>query len=324
MQGVSLVAFFQREVDQEVGEDKTVSVIIPVYNVSVYLDACIKSVVSQSYGSLEILLVDDGSTDDSGCLCDRWASREARIRVIHKRNGGLSSARNAGLDVCTGDYIAFVDSDDWIEPGMIEEMINALDVENADYCACGIISHFDQEGRTAEAATAFFSGDSTEALQRLYDQTRFPVSSWAKLVKSSCWGGLRFPEGKLYEDAFTTYKVIHAANRIVQIPNALYHYRIRANSIMTSPFSLDHVDVDDAWRENYLFCDKYYPEVSNAARAFWLEHLPGLLEEFPSDLSEDEIRAKQRIKCEIRANLMFALLNMPIKKFINLASVTLV
>ena len=112
-----------------------ISVIIPIYNVEAYLDECIASVIAQTYSNLEIILVDDGSPDNCPQMCDEWAAKDSRIRVIHKENGGLSDARNAGIDIATGEYIAFVDSDDWIVPEMYEKMLAALKTENAATCA---------------------------------------------------------------------------------------------------------------------------------------------------------------------------------------------
>ena len=119
-----------------------ISVIIPIYNVEAYLDECVQSILSQTHKQLEIILVDDGSPDGCPAMCDAWAEKDSRIRVIHKENGGLSDARNVGIDAATGDYIAFVDSDDWIVPEMYEKMLAALKKENADICACNILSCF--------------------------------------------------------------------------------------------------------------------------------------------------------------------------------------
>ena len=157
-----------------------ISVIIPIYNVEAYLDECIASVIAQTYSNLEIILVDDGSPDNCPQMCDEWAAKDSRIRVIHKENGGLSDARNAGIDIATGEYIAFVDSDDWIEPEMYEIMLAALKNENADICACNILSCF-PERRNAWGCEEYTVGGSAEILSLLYRDTAYPVSALNKL-----------------------------------------------------------------------------------------------------------------------------------------------
>lgn len=245
-----------------------ISVIIPIYKVEAYLHACIASVVNQTYTNIEIILVDDGSPDECPQMCDNWAKRDSRIKVIHKHNGGLSDARNAGIGVAGGEYIAFVDSDDYIKPDMIEKLHAALCRENADIAACGILSC---EGEK-ESAWGCHSlvGDSEQILAMLYDDAAYPVSAWNKLYSRSCWKKLRFPIGKTCEDAFTTYQLVHDAKRIVMIPEALYCYRIRPGSIMTSSFSLKKMDEEEAWRCNYQFIEKNYPGLKKVAFDFYL------------------------------------------------------
>ena len=122
-----------------------ISVIVPVYNVAAYLDRCVKSIVNQTYADLEIILVDDGSPDQCGTMCDNWAMKDKRIKVVHKENGGLSDARNAGIEVASGDYIGFVDSDDWIEPDMYQDLLEAVEREGAELAVTGINRTYDNE-----------------------------------------------------------------------------------------------------------------------------------------------------------------------------------
>ena len=193
-----------------------VSVIIPIYCVERYLEQCLNSVVQQTHTELEIILVDDGSTDQCPMLCDAWAKRDSRITVIHKANGGLSDARNVGIDSAHGDYILFVDSDDWIEPNMVECMLSVLEEQHADICACGIFYEYPQ--KTAIREVDSFVGNSTETYRRLYDETRYPVSTWNKLYCRKCWNKLRFPVGKICEDAFTTYPPGHIQKEYTPLP----------------------------------------------------------------------------------------------------------
>ena len=188
--------------------DSLISVIVPVYKVEEYLDECVQSLINQTYTNLEIILVDDGSPDGCPQMCDDWAMRDARIKVIHKKNGGLSDARNAGLDICTGDYVAFVDSDDWIKPEMYRYMYDAIKREKADICACNIISCYPNR-EVSWGGKAYTVGDSETMLDRLYSDSAFPVCAWNKLYRRELWQEFRFPVGKICEDAFTTYPPGH-------------------------------------------------------------------------------------------------------------------
>lgn len=279
-----------------------ISVIIPIYKVEAYLDECIASVIAQTYSNLEIILVDDGSPDNCPQICDEWAAKDIRIRVIHKENGGLSDARNAGIDRSTGDYIAFVDSDDWIKPRMYESMLAALKRENADICACNILSCF-PEHQTAWGCREYTTGSSEEILSQLYRNTAYPVSAWNKLYRRELWNDLRFPKGKICEDAFTTYLLVDKASKIVQIPEALYCYRIRENSIMTSAFSHKRMDEEEAWRRNYEFVQDKYPQLKKAAFDFYLQKVNGLIHTIPMDRRMEFAREYQMLYQIMKQNL---------------------
>lgn len=282
-----------------------ISVIIPIYKVEEYLDECIASVVAQTYKNIEIILVDDGSPDKCPAICDEWQKKDNRIRVIHKSNGGLSDARNAGLDISTGKYIIFVDSDDWIMPDMAEKLYNALVRENADIASCGIINC--EKEKTAEWGCEDFAGSSEEIYSLLYDDSKYPVSVWNKLYRRSCWENLRFPVGKICEDAFTTYQLIHNANRIVMIPQALYCYRIRQGSIMTSSFSAKKMDEEEAWRVNWQFMEKHYPQLKKNAFDFYLQRVNVLIHTMSKDdvaKFADEYRTLKNI---LKSNLLYVI-----------------
>ena len=253
-----------------------ISVIVPVYKVEEYLDECVKTIVDQTYTRMEIILVDDGSPDRCPQMCDEWAKRDSRIKVIHKANGGLSDARNAGLDICTGDYIAFVDSDDWIKPDMYQKMLEAIEEENADLCACNIISCYPNR-EVAWGAKEYIVGDSEKMLDLIYSDSIFPVCAWNKLYRRKLWEDFRFPVGKICEDAFTTYLLVDKADRIVQITEPLYCYRIRPESIMTSSFSRKSMDEEEAWRNNYEFVKKHYPRIRRKVFTFYLQSVRVLI-----------------------------------------------
>lgn len=259
-----------------------ISVIVPIYKVETYLDECVQSILSQTHKQLEIILVDDGSPDGCPAMCDAWAEKDSRIRVIHKENGGLSDARNVGIDAATGDYIAFVDSDDWIVPEMYEKMLAALKKENADICACNILSCFPD--RTCPWGCGEYTvGGPEQFLKMIYSDTSFPVAAWNKLYPRRMWEEIRFPVGKICEDAFTTYRLVHHAQRIVQIPEALYCYRIRENSIMTSAFRFQRMDEEEAWRVNYEFIRDNYPNLKKTAFDFYLQKVSILIHTIPRE-----------------------------------------
>ena len=287
--------------------DEMVSIIIPVYKVEEYLDECIESVIRQSYENLEIILVDDGSPDACPQMCDTWAERDARIKVIHKTNGGLSSARNAGLDICTGEYIAFVDSDDWIKPNMIARMLEVIERENADMCACNIISCYPNR-EVAWGGKNYRVGNAETMLKLLYHDAEFPVSAVNKLYKRRLWEGFRFPEGKICEDAFTTYLLLHNSKRVVQITDALYCYRIRPESIMTAAFSARSMDEEEAWRKNYEFVKENYPTLYREAFSFYLQGVNVLLHRIKKEQREQFREEFDYLRKKMGENLLFMLL----------------
>ena len=235
-----------------------VSVIIPVYGVEQYLDRCVRSVVDQSYAHLEIILVDDGSTDRCPAMCDAWANRDPRIQVIHKPNGGLSSARNAGLDVATGKFVAFVDSDDYVEPDYIAAMIDAAQKNQADLAMCSVF-HEDADGNPVEQTAPVHRKEYapiTDALrtcsgmdcmrQRGEENGADNVVAWNKLYRRQLWEDLRYPVGKLHEDEFVTYRIFGRTHTAVLLPERLYHYIERTGSIMHTKYTLQSLDIIEA------------------------------------------------------------------------------
>ena len=211
-----------------------VSIIIPVYNVEKYLDKCITSVVNQTYTNLEIILIDDGSPDNCPAICDQWQAKDNRIKVIHNENGGLSHARNEGLKIATGEFIGFVDSDDWIEPNMYELLLTALLETDADIAVC----NFQVEPKKNKVVqnsielTEQRLYSSEEALERLLKkQGKICFCVWNKLYRRNRIINILFPEGKLYEDILWTVKAIGNSKTIVCINSVLYHYLQRPESL---------------------------------------------------------------------------------------------
>jgi len=233
---------------------KLVSIIIPVYNVEAYVEKCIESVKSQSYSQLEIILVDDGSTDESGVYCDRQAVSDSRIKVIHKKNGGLSDARNAGLDIATGEYIFFADSDDYIKSDAIGKLVEQLEQDDCDVVACGIEMVWDDETLN-RPFTAETSGmwDGRQAVLEMQRNNTICSVAWNKLYRASLWKDIRFPVGKLHEDEYTTYKILYKSGRVEFIPDMLYCYYQRSTGINAGATRDDRDDHINAFYERYMF-----------------------------------------------------------------------
>ena len=216
-----------------------ISVIIPVYKVEKYLDKCIESVVNQTHKNLEIILVDDGSPDNCPAICDKWAKKDVRIRVIHKQNGGLSDARNAGLDIATGEYIGFVDSDDAVIPEMYEELLKNLQENDADISACGYYDvnslgyKIEKEQQDANELVVL---NSDEVLKYVCFEKR----GWElatvhnKLYKAAIWQDLRFEKGKIHEDEFAFNKVMKKRPKTVLTKKQMYLYLRNDNGIMAT------------------------------------------------------------------------------------------
>lgn len=208
-----------------------ISIIIPVYNVKFYLKECLNSIINQSYKNLEIILVDDGSTDGSEKICDEYAAKDKRIVVIHKENGGVSDARNKGLDICTGDYISFVDSDDWLELDAYERILNVAKKTKADIVVCGYILEF-KNGKINYSLDNKMIRENLKILDELFYDKNFPNAVWGKLYKKEIFRNLKFPSGKIYEDMLIKYDILKETDKIVILDNLLYHYRQRESSIM--------------------------------------------------------------------------------------------
>lgn len=227
-----------------------ISIIVPIYNVELYLRRCLDSVLNQTYTNLEIILVDDGSPDGCPQICDEYAVKDKRIIVIHKENGGLSAARNAGLDICKGEYISFIDSDDWVSEKYIETLFNISTKENADIAIGEYIS---TSGNILKEQNSIFTKafSSKEALFRLFSKnnTTYTISC-AKLYKRELFSSLRFPIGKYHEDEFTTYILFYNSKKIVYTSEILYYYYQRAGSIVSTRHPWD---VLEFLEQRYIF-----------------------------------------------------------------------
>ena len=243
--------------------EKLISIIIPVYNVENYLEQCIHSILNQSHRNLDIILVDDGSTDQSGVLCDTVASKDARIRVIHKSNGGLSSARNAGLDIARGDFIGFIDSDDYADSDMYEQLLNTCLNENAEIAMCGRHCIYEETGEKIDIfrLDRAVIMDSHEAIRRLLLWDGCDSAAWDKLYVRSIFDGVRYPVGVLHEDLNITTRLFDRANRLAHIGEAKYNYLVRKSSICNQPFSEKKMDLFYQAHMNTVFLRQRYPDL---------------------------------------------------------------
>ena len=211
-----------------------VSIIIPIYNVEHYLCKCIDSVLAQTYKDIEVILVDDGSPDACPQICDEYSKTDRRIKVIHKENGGLSSARNAGLDIAMGEYIMFVDSDDWILPEMVANMLKKLQDVQADMCLCGLNRVNEKNEKLSSVSYSDTVLTKHDAYELLVQGNVVFIVACAKLYRRHIFDELRFHEGKIHEDEFISHHVIGKCNRIVSVKMPYYQYLQRNGSIIRS------------------------------------------------------------------------------------------
>ena len=244
-----------------------ITIIIPIYNVEQYLPQCLKSVINQTYQNLEIILVDDGSTDACPQICEEFALKDNRIKLIHKKNGGLSDARNAGLKRATGDFISFIDSDDFVAVDFCEKLLKALLENTADVAECDFLA-FDNDQDlekfstdTKEKIEVFETEAAVELLMKEY----FKQTVWNKLYRREVLGHFEFPVGKINEDEFWTYKVFGNAKKIVKIPDVLYFYRQQEGSIMAQQYSIKRLDGLTALQERIDYMKENFPNLENLA-----------------------------------------------------------
>ncbi len=248
-----------------------ISVIIPVYNVEKYLVRCIESVISQTYTDFEVILVNDGATDNSGKICDEYALKDARIRVIHKENGGLSDARNKGAIKATGEYILFLDSDDFIESNALEILFGIITEASADIAAGGIYNCYGNRKTPQCSGNESFVCSGKQALELMLEGVRITGSSCGKLIKSKLAKAQQFPLGKTYEDAFYMPELLLKAENVAVTTQPLYNYWHRVGSITTVPFSNKAMHIIEAYEKNLELVMESCPEIEKVAyfRLYW-------------------------------------------------------
>ncbi len=270
-----------------------ISVIIPVYNVEKYLARCVDSVLMQTYTNLEVILVDDGSTDGSGKLCDEYKEKDARIKVIHKENGGLSDARNAGLDIAKGDYIAFIDSDDFVTRFYIENLYYGICKTGAEMAMSGFLSWYENDSiPIANQATDIDVErlSTIQAMEKVLYQDFVDVCAWAKIYRKTLFCGIRYPKGKLYEDVPTTWAVMKKCNHVAVVHTFDYVYYQRNDSIQRMKFNTKKFDAIRHWKDVKKDVEENYPDLKKACCCRYLSGVLNILFQIPLDEYVNEQR----------------------------------
>lgn len=291
--------------------DELISVIVPIYNVAQYVEKCVASIVRQTYRRLEIILVDDGSTDNSGAICDRLAETEERIRVLHKSNGGLSDARNAGIEQAKGTYYVFIDSDDYIDEHMIEVLYHALYVNKADISVCGFQA-VDEEGRFLEKLSSKGLKTGCYTKEYVFGESYKPdgwnyIVAWNKLYRSSIFQQIQFAKGKLHEDEFIFHHIIGQCGKIAVIEDKCYYYLQRQKSITTALYTVQRMDAVEA---NLLRCrfflENKMGDCFKGTEVLAYYFLNVAIHNLEYEIIEDRLTQLQRMYRQIIWNIVFS------------------
>ena len=289
-------------------KEPLINIIVPVYNTEKYIRKCLDSIVNQTYRNLEIILVDDGSTDSSGDICDEYAHKDARIKVIHKENGGVSSARNAGLDLCTwGDLVAFVDSDDWLELNMYETLLEQIYLYNADIATCKISIEYSDNSRIVhkkiKSNICFSVKDKEELIKNFLNREIYTSSPNDKLYNLKLFSGIRFPVNQFYEDNYLVLEILLRAKKIVVGCDSCYHYRQNNNSITRNFSRKKFRDALKAIKHNLNLLKNTYPLLLK--EAFALRYLTYLsfLDLLVFSQQSDHIRLSDKIRMTLKGHL---------------------
>lgn len=286
-------------------ENDLISVVVPIYKVEKYLEKCISSITNQTYKNLQIILVDDGSPDGCGAICDESAEKDKRIIVIHKENGGLSDARNKGIEVATGKYITFIDSDDFISANYIEALYKLIIDNNAEISIIGLtVTPEDIEPEFKNHVSEIEVLDNKTAIKEMLYNRKFSVSACGKMYLTRYFDDVRYPIGKYFEDLFTTYKVLNKAKLIVYSNYIGYFYVRRTGSILISNFSIKNMDAIEALLQikRNIPLDDY--GISNAYASQMIECIGAMLERKPNP-NEFKKLGLWKLMTEYRKSVLF-------------------
>lgn len=285
-------------------DNQLISIIVPVYKVEPYLRKCVDSILAQTYRNLEIILVDDGSPDNCGAICDEYAGKDSRVKVIHKENGGLSDARNAGMEIMSGKYVAFVDSDDWIEPQMYQRLLELMEHYEAEMAFAGVADEVLQDGAVHTVKTSNY-GNTPFAEDKIAAMRRYFLGSWAawdKLYRADLFDGIWYPVGEINEDEAIVLLLLDRCNKVCYTNELFYHYvrRIDGTSITTSSFSEKKMVWVKHCRDNLAFIREKYPQLEEYAVTRYRGSLMWALREmalsensFPNSYAEVRAQLKE-------------------------------
>lgn len=286
-----------------------ISIIVPVYGVEKYLDKCVRTILNQTFKDFELILVDDGSPDNCGKMCDAYAAEDDRVKVIHKENGGLSAARNAGLDIAEGCYIGFVDSDDYIEEDMYELLYHNIKKENADLSIVGIFDLYAGKEPVVKEHQ-YIVTDMLGAAKIILEAKIVSVNAYNKLYKREIFENVRYPVGMITEDAAVILKVLENTEKIVIDTKQKYYYFHRENSITSNQYSKRDLQTIQIWQANETHVLEKYPELAYVAhtRVCWA-HFIVLDKLMNSEDNEENKREKQEIIKFLKQNFSFVMKN---------------
>lgn len=286
-----------------------ISIIVPVYNVEKYLNKCVDSILNQTFKDFELILVDDGSPDNSGTICDQYAKEDTRVRVIHKENGGLSSARNAGIEVAQGKFLGFVDSDDYIAEDMYELLYNNILQEDADLSICGIYDIY--KDKNPKVSPGFKKVcTKVEMIKMVLEAKLVSVHAVNKLYKRSLFDKIRYPVGIITEDAAIIFQVLDQCKKIIFDASQKYYYFHRDESISSKKFSIRDLDTIEVWKANEEWISKKYPIFKNKAhtRVCWANFI--VLDKLVlSDKTEEAKNISKGIRKFLLNNFLFIMSN---------------
>lgn len=246
-----------------------VSVIIPVYNVENYLEKCVESVINQSYQNIEILLINDGSTDSSANICNLMKKKDSRIKVFHKKNGGLSDARNYGINESSGKYLVFIDSDDWVDKEYVRYLYDLINNNDCDISVCEIVK-ITEKGKIVSNNlnnNNVLKLNQKDALKNMIEVNLFATSACGKMYKRECFDAIKFPVGRLFEDIPTNYSIFLSVENVIFGARGLYYYLTREGSITRKKFSAKNMDsiifIEEAMKKVLI----KYPEFENISNS---------------------------------------------------------
>ena len=292
----------------------SLSIIVPVYKVEKYLRKCVDSILAQTFRDFELILVDDGSPDNCGAICDEYATKDDRVKVLHKENGGLSDARNKGLSVATGEYVGFVDSDDYIENDMYETLVNNIKKYDADVSICGFYNCFSGNKYPLCESKEFMVLNNVQALRTAMEGLKFSVTAWDKIYRKDMFEKITFPEGRLAEDAAVIPSILANAKTVVATTEPKYNYVHRKQSITGSNFKQRDLDVLYAYQKNYDMISKKFPDLIDVAefRLIWANMY--LLDKIVSSDTIEYSQEYRKISKDLKKNI-FKILKNPIFSF---------